>query len=84
MARRRMRRRFLVVLTAAMLTALLIGASRYIIDWYLQLSSTNEVYGPAGSLVVLLIWVYMTGLVVFFGASFSHAWAITFGSKRET
>ena len=68
---------------AAMLTALLISASRYIIDGYLKFSSTSEVYGSAGSLVVLLIWVYMTGLVVFFGASFSHAWADTFGSRRN-
>ena len=66
---------------AAMLTAILIGLSRYIIEAYVTMSITNEVYGPAGSLVVLLIWVYMTGMVLFYGASFSHAWAQTFGSR---
>lgn len=66
---------------ASMITALLIGVSRYIINYYVELSMTNEVYGPAGSLVVLLIWVYMTGLIVFLGASFSRAWANTFGSR---
>ncbi len=72
------------VWVAAMLTALLIGLNRYIIELYLRLSSTNEVYGSAGSLVVLLIWVYLTGLAVFFGAAFSHAWANTFGSRRDS
>ena len=66
---------------AGVMTACLIAASRYLTDLYLQFSTTSEVYGAAGSLVVLLIWVYMTGLVVFFGASFSHAWSMTFGSR---
>jgi membrane protein len=68
---------------AGVLTACLVAASRYLIDFYLRFSSTSEVYGAAGSLVVLLIWVYMTGLVVFFGASFCYAWAKTFGSLSD-
>ena len=68
---------------AGLLTALLIAASRYLIHFYLRVSSTSEVYGAAGSLVVLLIWIYITGLVVFFGASFSCAWAETFGSRSK-
>jgi membrane protein len=75
--------KFQDVWVAAMLTALLLAASRYLIDAYLRFSSTSELYGSAGSLVVLLIWVYMTGLVIFYGASFSHAWANTFGSRRD-
>lgn len=66
---------------AAVVTALLIATSRYLIAYYLQFSTTSEVYGAAGSLVVLLVWVYMTGLIVFLGASFSHAWAVQFGSR---
>ena len=68
---------------AGILTAFLIGASRYLVGIYLEFSTTSEVYGVSGSLVVLLIWIYMLGLVVFFGASFSHAWADTFGSRSE-
>jgi membrane protein len=68
---------------AGILTACLVASSRYLIAMYLKFSTTSEVYGAAGSLVVLLIWVYMTGLVVFFGASFSHAWAETFGSRSD-
>lgn len=68
---------------AGILTACLIAASRYLIGFYMEFSTTSEVYGAMGSLAVLLIWIYMTGLVVFFGASFSHAWAETFGSRSD-
>jgi len=68
---------------AGLLTAGLIALSRYLIGFYLRFSSTSEAYGAAGSLVVLLIWVYVTGMVVFYGAAFSHAWAQVFGSRSE-
>jgi membrane protein len=68
---------------AGILTALLVVASRSLIGLYLEFSTASEVYGAAGSLVVLLIWVYMTGLLIFFGAAFSHAWADTFGSRSD-
>ena len=69
---------------AGLLTAALVASSRYLIELYLRFSSTSEVYGAAGSLVVLLIWVYVTGMIVFYGAAFSHAWAVTFGSHAES
>ncbi len=68
---------------AGVLTAVLVASSRYLVEAYLKFSSTSEVYGAAGSLVVLLVWVYITGTLVFYGASFSHAWANTFGSHAN-
>jgi len=68
---------------AAVLTACLVAASRYLIGFYLKFSTTSEIYAASSTLVVLLIWVYMTGLVVFFGASFSYAWAQVYGSRSE-
>ncbi len=75
--------RWLDVVPAALLTSLLFGLNRYLILAYLKFSKTSEVYGAAGSLVVMLIWIYMTGLVLFYGAAFSRSWALTFGSLRE-
>ena len=69
------------VVPAGILTAMLVLGSRYIIQLYLKFSSTSEVYGAAGSLVVMLIWIYIISMILFFGASFSHAWSITFGSR---
>lgn len=68
---------------AAVLTALLLSLSKFLIGLYLQFSTTSEVYGAAGSLVVLLIWIYMGGLVLFFGAAFSRAWSEIFGSRSK-
>ena len=69
------------VVPASMLTGLLISGGRMLIELYLKFSSTSQVYGAAGSLVVLLVWVYITGLFVFFGAAFSRAWAEVLGSR---
>lgn len=68
---------------AAILTAMLLSLSRYLIQLYLKISTASEVYGAAGSLVVLLIWIYMGGLVLFYGASFCRAWTETFGSRSH-
>ncbi len=71
------------VVPAALLTSVLVNISRNAIEMYLKFSTTSEVYGAAGSLVVMLIWVYINGLVVFYGAAFSRSWAETFGSRRH-
>lgn len=68
---------------AAILTALLLSMSRYLIEFYLRFSTTSEIYGAAGSLVVLLIWIYISGMVLFYGAAFSRAWSETFGSRQH-
>lgn len=73
--------RWLDVVPAAGLTAVLLTGSRSLIDFYLQLSTASEVYGAAGSLVLLLVWIYLTGQVIFFGACFSCAWAEHLGAE---
>ena len=75
--------RFQDVWLAGMLTAVLCGTSRFLIELYLDFFTANEVYGAAGSLVILLVWVYMMAMVVFYGAAFSHAYSVTFGSRRD-
>lgn len=75
--------KFRDVWPAGVLTAVLIACSRYLIAFYLQFSTTSEVYGVSGSFVVLLVYVYIAAMIVFFGASFSHAWARTFGSRKD-
>lgn len=71
------------VIGAALVTALLIGLGRYLIEYYISLSSTSAVYGAAGSLVVLLTWTYLNSMIVFFGAAFSRAYAEMFGSQKS-
>jgi membrane protein len=45
------------------------------IGYYIGRASVGSPYGAAGSLVALLVWVYYSSLIVFFGAEFTQAWA---------
>lgn len=74
--------KFIDVIPAGFLTALMVAGSRYFIHLYLSYSSTSEVYGAMGSLVVMLVWIYLLAMILFLGASFSCAWTHTFGSRR--
>jgi membrane protein len=48
---------------------------KFLIGFYLGHSMITTVYGAAGSFVVILLWVYFSSQLVFFGAEFTHAYA---------
>ena len=50
---------------------------------YLGHSTFSSTYGAAGSFVVLLVWVYYSALVCFFGAEFTHVWTTRMGAAAE-
>jgi membrane protein len=56
------------------MTAVLFTVGKTAIGYYLGYASVGSAYGAAGSMVVLLVWVYYSALIVFFGAEFTHAW----------
>ena len=58
------------------MTSLLFLAGKYLIGFYFSKSDPASVYGAAGSVVLLLLWVYYTCLILFFGAEFSVNWAL--------
>lgn len=60
------------VWTGGAVTALLVVAGKALIGLYLGHTSTASTYGAAGSLVVILLWVYYTSLVFLFGAEFTR------------
>jgi membrane protein len=64
----------------AIVTALLFMIGRFAISYYIGKSDFGTTYGAAGSLVVLLVWVYYSSLILYFGAEFSRAYAIRYGS----
>jgi membrane protein len=59
----------------AALTAFLFAIGRYLIGLYLGKASVGSAYGAAGSLIVVLVWVYYSAQVFFFGAEFTHVYA---------
>lgn len=59
----------------AILTAVLFSVGNHLIGWYLAYGSVASAYGAAGSLVVVLVWVYYSSQVVLFGAEFTQVYA---------
>jgi membrane protein len=53
-------------------TALLFTIGKYLIAVYLTKAAPGSAYGAAGSVVVVLVWVYYTAQIVFFGAEFTR------------
>lgn len=63
------------------LTALLFTIGKFAIGLYLGKSDVGSAYGAAGSLVILLIWVYYSAQILLFGAEFTQVYANTLGSR---
>lgn len=61
------------VLIAALITAVLFSIGRALIALYLTYTATASSYGAAGSLVVLLMWVYYSSMILLFGAALARA-----------
>lgn len=64
-------------------TALLFTIGKHLIGLYIGKSSVASGYGAAGSLVVVLVWVYYSAQIFLLGAEFTWVYAKTFGSRRE-
>ena len=67
----------------AFMTSLLFLAGKYLIGFYFAKSDPASVYGAAGSVVLILLWVYYTCLILFFGAEFTVNWALYRNIKIE-
>lgn len=65
----------------AAVTALLFTLGKFLIGLYLGNASIADQFGAAGSLVVLLVWVYYSAQISFFGAEFTQVYANMFGSR---
>src|SRR5678815_1373015 len=69
------------VLAGAFATAILFMAGKFVMTFYINHSSVSTAYGAAGSLVVILLWVYYSSAILFFGAEFTKVYAAKHGSR---
>jgi membrane protein len=68
-------------LIGASFTALLFMMGKFAIGFYLGTSKISSVYGAAGSIVLILVWVYYSAIILYFGAEFTKVYALNFGKK---
>ncbi|MEP1307738.1 MAG: YihY/virulence factor BrkB family protein [Balneola sp.] len=59
----------------ALITTVFFGIGKYMIGFYLGVSSFGSVYGAAGSLVILLTWIFYSSMIVLFGATFTAVYS---------
>jgi len=69
------------VWVGAAITATLFAIGTFAIGLYLRKASVGSPYGAAGSLAVLLVWVYYSAQILFFGAEVTQVYANRFGSQ---
>ncbi|GEO12271.1 YihY/virulence factor BrkB family protein [Segetibacter aerophilus] len=69
------------VFAGAIATSLLFMVGRFGISIYISKSNIGSTYGTAGSLVVLLIWVYYSSIILYFGAEFTKSYALKYGAE---
>ena len=67
----------------AIITALLFTAGKSVIGIYLGQSALSSTYGAAGSLIVLLVWIYYSTQIIFFGAEFTQVYGKAMGEQFE-
>jgi membrane protein len=69
------------VIVGAVVTALLFNVGKFLIGMYLGNSAIGSSYGAAGSVILILVWVYYSAQIFLFGAEFTKAYAYRFGSR---
>lgn len=68
------------VIVGSLFTAMLFTLGKYFIGLYLGNSAIDSSFGAAGSVVALMLWVYYSAQIFFFGAEFTRQYALNYGS----
>jgi len=65
----------------SVITALLFVIGKFALGVYIGNGSVGSTYGAAGSIIVLLVWIYYSAQILFFGAEFTQVYAKKYGSR---
>ena len=66
----------------AVIAAILFELGKFLLGFYFGRSAIASSYGAAGSLIIILIWVFYSAQILFFGAAFTRVYAMRYGSHR--
>ena len=68
-------------LIGAFITSLLFVIGKFLIGFYIETSDPGSAYGAAGSIIVMLVWIYYSSMIVFYGAEFTQQYARKYGQR---
>jgi membrane protein len=71
------------VILGGAVTSLLFTIGKLLLSIYLGRASYSSTYGAAGSVVVLIVWMYYSGQIFFLGAEFTRTFAHRYGSDPD-
>lgn len=71
------------VRSGAFFTAIFFMLGQYGINLYIQFMAKSSAYGAAGSILIVLIWIYYTSAILYIGAEFTQVYAEARGSQIE-
>ncbi|MDQ3683359.1 MAG: YihY/virulence factor BrkB family protein, partial [Bacteroidota bacterium] len=69
------------VFGGALATSVLFMIGKLLISLYISKSEVGTAYGAAGSLVILIVWIYYSAIILYFGAEFTKAYALKYGAE---
>jgi len=72
------------VAVGSVVTAALFAVGKFVVGLYLGRAGVGSAYGAAGSLVVLLVWIYYSAQIFLYGAEFTHVFATYRKKSRES
>jgi len=67
------------VMSGAAITAVLFMLGKFLISLYIAQTHIGTTYGAAGSLAILLVWIYYSSIILYLGAEFTKAYAVKYG-----
>lgn len=67
--------RWRTAVVGALFTAVLFSIGKYVIGIYIEKGDPGSAFGAAGSIIVILVWIYYTSIILYFGAEFTQAYA---------
>jgi membrane protein len=71
------------VRSGAIFTAVFFMGGQYLINLYIKFTAQSSTYGAAGSILVILVWIYYTSAILYIGAEFTQVYAEAIGSHIE-
>jgi membrane protein len=71
------------VIHGAVFSAILFIIGKFLLGFYIAHSAFASSYGAAASFIVILVWVFYSAQILYFGAEFTRAYALRFGSHQD-